>query len=36
MMPLLKGKNKAEIIDIMTKYTSLKDTALWEKVFVTG
>lgn len=32
----IKGENKAEIIDIMTKHTSLKDTALWEKVYVTG
>lgn len=32
----IKGENKAEIIDIMTKHTSLKDTSLWEKVFVTG
>ena len=32
----IKGENKAEIIDIMTKHTSLKDTALWEEVFVTG
>ncbi|MFJ8065848.1 ABC transporter substrate-binding protein [Psychrobacillus sp. NPDC096426] len=32
----IKGKGKAEVIDIMTKYTALKDPALWEKVFVTG
>ncbi|MER2261867.1 MAG: ABC transporter substrate-binding protein [Psychrobacillus sp.] len=32
----IKGEEKEEIIDIMTKYTSLKDPALWEKVFVTG
>lgn len=32
----IKGEGKAEIIEIMTKYTSLKDPALWEKVFVTG
>ena len=32
----IKGEEKAEIIEIMTKYTSLKDPVLWEKVFVTG
>ena len=32
----VKGEGKAEIIDIMTKHTALKDPALWEKVFVTG
>lgn len=32
----VKGEGKAEIIDIMTQHTSLKDPALWEKVFVTG
>ncbi|MCM3358319.1 ABC transporter substrate-binding protein [Psychrobacillus sp. MER TA 171] len=32
----IKGEGKAEIIEIMTKYTSLKDPVLWEKVFVTG
>lgn len=32
----VKGENKAEIIDIMTQYTSLKDAALWDGVFVTG
>lgn len=32
----IKGEGKAEIIDIMTKHTSLKDPALWEKVYVTG
>ncbi|MBD7944843.1 MULTISPECIES: ABC transporter substrate-binding protein [Psychrobacillus] len=32
----IKGEGKAEIIEIMTKHTSLKDPALWEKVFVTG
>ncbi|WP_342599676.1 ABC transporter substrate-binding protein [Psychrobacillus sp. FSL H8-0483] len=32
----IKGEGKEEVIDIMTKHTSLKDPALWEKVFVTG
>lgn len=32
----VKGEGKAEVIDIMTKHTSLKDPALWEKVYVTG
>nr|WP_260858042.1 ABC transporter substrate-binding protein [Bacillus sp. FJAT-22090] len=32
----IKGEGKEEVIDIMTKHTSLKDAALWEKVFVTG
>ena len=32
----IKGEGKAEIIDIMTKHTALKDPALWEKVNVTG
>ncbi|MEI4771566.1 ABC transporter substrate-binding protein [Psychrobacillus sp. FJAT-51614] len=32
----VKGEGKAEVIDIMTQHTSLKDPALWEKVFVTG
>ncbi|QUG39961.1 ABC transporter substrate-binding protein [Psychrobacillus sp. INOP01] len=32
----IKGENKAEIIEIMTKHTSLKDSELWEKVYVTG
>lgn len=32
----MKGKNKEEIIKIMTKHTALKDPAIWEKVFVTG
>lgn len=32
----IKEEGKAEVIDIMTKYTALKDPALWEKVFVTG
>ena len=32
----VKGEGKTEIIEIMTKHTSLKDPALWEKVFVTG
>ncbi|OMP66105.1 ABC transporter substrate-binding protein [Domibacillus epiphyticus] len=31
-----KGEGKDEIIDIMTQYTALKDTAVWEEVFVTG
>ncbi|WP_017381454.1 ABC transporter substrate-binding protein [Paenisporosarcina sp. TG-14] len=31
-----KGEDKDEIIDIMTQYTSLKDAAVWEDVFVTG
>ncbi|MGX9134538.1 ABC transporter substrate-binding protein [Rummeliibacillus sp. JY-2-4R] len=31
-----KGKGKAEIVNIMTKYTALKDPALWDKVYVTG
>ncbi len=31
-----KGKGKKEIIDIMTKYTALKDPAVWDEVFVTG
>lgn len=32
----IKGINKEEIIDIMTKHTALKDPDLWEKVYVTG
>lgn len=32
----IKGEDKKDVIDIMTKHTSLKDVALWEKVFVTG
>lgn len=33
----VKGKgNQEEIIDIMTRYTALKDKALWRKVNVTG
>ena len=32
----MKGKNKEEIIKIMTKHTALKDKKLWENVFVTG
>lgn len=32
----IKGENKEEIIDIMIQHTSLKDAALWEKVYVTG
>ena len=32
----IKGEGKDEIIDIMTKYTALKDPAVWEDVFVTG
>ncbi|HWI49274.1 MAG TPA: ABC transporter substrate-binding protein [Rummeliibacillus sp.] len=31
-----KGEGKAEIVNIMTKYTALKDPALWDKVNVTG
>lgn len=31
-----KDIEKAEIINIMTKYTALKDPALWDKVYVTG
>lgn len=31
-----KGKGKADVINIMTKYTALKDPALWDKVYVTG
>lgn len=31
-----KGEGKAEIIDIMTQYTALKDAAVWEDVNVTG
>ncbi len=31
-----KGKGKAEIVSIMTKYTALKDPAIWDKVNVTG
>lgn len=31
-----KGEGKKEIIGIMTKYTSLKDAAVWEEVYVTG
>jgi NitT/TauT family transport system substrate-binding protein len=30
------GDNKDEIIEVMTKYTALKDPAVWEKVGVTG
>jgi len=32
----MKNKNKDEIIQIMTKYTALKDPKQWEKVGVTG
>lgn len=32
----MKGINKEEIIEIMTKHTAMKDPALWEKVNVTG
>jgi len=32
----IKGEGKDEIINIMTKYTALKDPAVWEDVFVTG
>lgn len=32
----MKGINKEEIIEIMTKHTALKDADLWEKVYVTG
>lgn len=32
----MNGKNKAEIIQIMTKHTALKDEKMWENVFVTG
>ncbi len=32
----LKGEGKTEVIEIMTKHTSLKDAAIWEKVSVTG
>ncbi|AOV06229.1 ABC transporter substrate-binding protein [Sporosarcina ureilytica] len=32
----IKGINKDEIIDIMTKHTAMKDHELWEKVHVTG
>ena len=32
----IKGEGKDEIIDIMTKYTALKDPTVWEDVFVTG
>lgn len=32
----LKGRNKQEIIDILAKYTDLKDRALWHEVYVTG
>lgn len=31
-----KDIEKAKIINIMTKYTALKDPALWDKVYVTG
>ncbi|WP_146548793.1 MULTISPECIES: ABC transporter substrate-binding protein [Rummeliibacillus] len=31
-----KGEGKAEIVHIMTKYTALKDPAIWDKVHVTG
>lgn len=31
-----KNKNKAEIIDILCKYSVIKDTALYEKMFPTG
>jgi len=31
-----KDIGKDEVIDIMTKHTALKDTALWDKVNVTG
>ncbi|PPA70739.1 ABC transporter substrate-binding protein [Jeotgalibacillus proteolyticus] len=31
-----KDKGKDEIIEIMTKYTALKDPLVWEDVFVTG
>ncbi len=32
----LKGRNKQEIIDILAKYTDLKDRSLWHEVYVTG
>lgn len=32
----IKGEGKDEIIDIMTKYTALKDPTVWADVFVTG
>ena len=32
----IKGEGKDEIIDIMTKYTALKDPTVWGDVFVTG
>lgn len=32
----IKGESKDEIIDIMTKYTALKDPIVWKDVFVTG
>ena len=32
----IKGIEKDEIIEIMTKHTALKDPELWEKVYVTG
>ncbi|BDG59039.1 hypothetical protein caldi_01290 [Caldinitratiruptor microaerophilus] len=32
----LKGKGKDQIIDILAKYTDLKDKSLWNDVYVTG
>ncbi|MGP4077416.1 ABC transporter substrate-binding protein [Halobacillus sp. K22] len=32
----IKGEEKGEVIEIMTKHTALKDPALWEKVSITG
>ncbi|GGF23688.1 hypothetical protein GCM10010954_23150 [Halobacillus andaensis] len=32
----MSGEGKAEIIDIMTKHTALKDPEIWEKVSITG
>ncbi|SFF86551.1 NitT/TauT family transport system substrate-binding protein [Halobacillus alkaliphilus] len=32
----IKGEGKEEVIDIMIKYTALKDPQLWEKVAITG
>ncbi|WP_046175872.1 ABC transporter substrate-binding protein [Domibacillus indicus] len=31
-----KGEDKAEIIEIMTEYTALKEADVWKEVFVTG
>ena len=36
MMPSLKIKIKRDIIDILCKYSVIKDASLYEKMFPTG